>query len=140
MTKIAAYVSRFTRFSAVRNFGSSSWKKITITTSPASTGSAPLSPLRILLPHAAKYSPSEPARTSGDAAVSASSVSAGGGASSTPTTAGSWASGAWVVLPGSSMVSLLLSSGRLGRRRGADGTVRGAGGHVVDDTLAVELG
>ena len=71
VTMNAAWVIRLTRLPADRNSELLSWKISTITTRPTMTGSAPLSPLRIRLSQIRAYSPTDPAISSGGAAVTA---------------------------------------------------------------------
>ncbi len=65
----AAWVIRLTRLPADRKTELLIWKKITITTSPMMTGSAPLPPPRTCLAQIRRYSPTELAISSAEAPV-----------------------------------------------------------------------
>src|SRR5207237_2459510 len=96
------------------------WKTMVIRISPRITGRTPLSPLRIRVVQARNHSPSDWATSSGGTSRVAASVAAvGSGADS-----------------GASALARLasISVGAL------DGATRGTGGHVSDDTRAVEGG
>ena len=68
VTKKAACTNRLTMLPAERNLDCWTWKTMTMRMRPSRIGRAPLSPLRIRLPHARTYSPRELARTPGAAA------------------------------------------------------------------------